>query len=164
MTALDLWKFRLVPPGCLRDLIMPFRRGQYWTKNNFEDNMSGRSIHILAVMMAVVSFVSCGRVRTGHELGRIESELRSGSAHSAVLMLSRMERNRMPKAQAARFTVLNAMAADKLYIDDGSLLPSLDMPRNVLFHDSPPSRSVFQCGVHKGVQTALEDIHGRIRS
>ncbi len=32
----------------------------------------------------------------------------------------------MPKAQAARFTVLNAMAADKLYIDDGSLLPSLD--------------------------------------
>lgn len=88
--------------------------------------MSGRSIHILAVMMAVVSFVSCGRVRTGRELGRIESELRSGSADSAALMLSQMERNRMPKAQAARFTVLNAMAADKLNIDDGSLLPSLD--------------------------------------
>lgn len=119
-------------------------------RENSGDNMSSRAIHILAVMMAVVSFVSCERVRTGRELGRIESELRSGSADSAALMLSRMERNRMSKAQAARFTVLNAMAADKLNIDDGSLLPSLDMPRNVLFHDSLASRSVFQCGVHKG--------------
>ena len=59
-------------------------------------------------------------------MGRIESELRSGSADSAALMLSQMERNRMPKAQAARFIVLNAMAADKLNIDDGSMLPSLD--------------------------------------
>lgn len=76
--------------------------------------------------MTILPLVSCLGIQTGRELRRIESELRSGSADSAALMLSRMERNRMPKAQAARFIVLNAMAADKLNIDDGSLLPSLD--------------------------------------
>ncbi|MGM9790547.1 MAG: hypothetical protein ACI3Y9_09645 [Candidatus Cryptobacteroides sp.] len=83
-------------------------------------------IYTLAISLTILPLVSCLGIQTGRELGRIESELRSGSADSAALMLSRMERNRMPKAQAARFTVLNAMAADKLYIDDGSLLPSLD--------------------------------------